>query len=1380
MQKSFFYRFVGFVLALSFAFPIPHAHALRSGIEGVQVGLEQSLSIPAAAGMEETAAEVTRVTEVIQELKARRPRIPVTQGTIAEALGMTDAQFSAYKQEHHPKMQQLVELERRTSVAVKILDKTLEVLEHLGPGSHSLKVLAKAYGIDRDTLSRQIINCSEVAAAVSPLRQKAAKPAVDAGATKERPLSAREKIEAAIARGAKTRFAMAEVAGVSQRTVTRLAGESGEIAEALGWRRQRATGVTAAAAKPPADVAAEEPSESVAKTPREKPSAVKKPKYDTTEVARNVILAIANDLTKNEFGFRDPYVEGDRAQLPYAYVESVAGSPKVDELREEKALVEGINDALRSHLGAHSKSVDRFSVACAFIRGPKRIKTIEVVEGAGLEEVGGVRFQDAAVAERIITSFRTRQSGSAPPTQGEVIEHLARDWAYDRGTKAKFDATFADRLRRVVVPQQSEEILALARRLGIPADAVPRDPTARAAILLVPLHTLRGGIADFEILVEWAGQRGLSWLQILPLQEGSPGNLSPYDAWTAFGANPRPIVPERVPEIVDLLGKKQEESGELQELLDRLRRLRFGKHTNRATALSQETDLVLKMLRHGYGLFRDLELPQGAVSPRAAAFLEFQRANQDWLEAPYAIFRTLMDRYPGGLTPKFPEDPSAFPPKWMDTKALRDPGRRRALLAQEDPAFRDDVLFYQYVQWIFQEQWDALLRKAAESNVHVLGDIPIYVNRNSDAVWWDPDSFDPAWTTGCPPDIFSLIGQFWGQYPYNWPHLKRTGYALWKTRIRRIAALVHGVRVDHVRAFYDYYKIPPAPDTAKWLGSAGEDATLGDLFARLRPAWRGKIWVTEATPQVTGLPFPLSDPPDPNIPYRQLGEAARGPIDLVMRMLDADWAKGPADDFLQMLVRMATFERLGLVVGENLGLLSDGVGPMLQRSGIPGMVMGIYGFFFNEATGKVEVFPPYWVTQGEALNAFRAVDNHDTSTYLALLGDWAGRFPQALPQLAAILRAEGTLVEGSLSEPLAHPVASLDEALTEREAASRARYFAFSYQNLFQITAPTNVPGETEDKNGQSYWSDVFPADPRDLLTNTGPVAKAANNRLGKLLSSPGVNRSPQQAAPGDKPRIAGMLPQAEPIRGVPVEQRRQIGENFQVWASVVPAKDQTEPGQEPKVEMVIRNPAPTEILRLRLRLYAVLDNGVRLYYGEAPAEQVGVGMYTMNAEVRDSAGMWHAAASPGNEPRLIISNPEAGLEEQTPEACQKRALESLSRLYDAWPETVGTQVMVFTDPNLFDLAALSVRWGWKVAVPYDGPEIVALEQLLLALPEPRGEFGIGGLQAARLLEKGSPIQIENRPQAFDLLGLRWNELPPPVILVLETVRAFLDTATAA
>ena len=91
---------------------------------------------------------------------------------------------------------------------------------------------------------------------------------------------------------------------------------------------------------------------------------------------------------------------------------------------------------------------------------------------------------------------------------------------------------------------------------------------------------------------------------------------------------------------------------------------------------------------------------------------------------------------------------------------------------------------------------------------------------------------------GVPPDYFSETGQLWGNPLYDWEAHAADRYAWWVERIRHTVEMVDVVRIDHFRAFVDYWEIPAGSPTAvegKWIDGPGRavfdaiEAALGDL-----------------------------------------------------------------------------------------------------------------------------------------------------------------------------------------------------------------------------------------------------------------------------------------------------------------------------------------------------------------------------------------------------------------------------------------------------------------------------------------------------------------------------------------------------------------------
>ncbi|MBP5529634.1 MAG: 4-alpha-glucanotransferase [Lachnospiraceae bacterium] len=140
--------------------------------------------------------------------------------------------------------------------------------------------------------------------------------------------------------------------------------------------------------------------------------------------------------------------------------------------------------------------------------------------------------------------------------------------------------------------------------------------------------------------------------------------------------------------------------------------------------------------------------------------------------------------------------------------------------------------FYKFLQFFFKKQWMALKKYANEKGVEIIGDIPIYVALDSADTWSNPDLFifdedlRPKGVAGCPPDYFSATGQLWGNPLYDWDVHKKDGFSWWLKRLKKCFELYDVVRIDHFRAFDEYYYIPFGDETAEfgyWVPGPGYD-----------------------------------------------------------------------------------------------------------------------------------------------------------------------------------------------------------------------------------------------------------------------------------------------------------------------------------------------------------------------------------------------------------------------------------------------------------------------------------------------------------------------------------------------------------------------------
>jgi 4-alpha-glucanotransferase len=135
----------------------------------------------------------------------------------------------------------------------------------------------------------------------------------------------------------------------------------------------------------------------------------------------------------------------------------------------------------------------------------------------------------------------------------------------------------------------------------------------------------------------------------------------------------------------------------------------------------------------------------------------------------------------------------------------------------------------------FEREWNALRRYANARGIRIIGDLPLYVDRESVDVAAHPELFDLSLASGVPPDRFSGWGQLWGSPTYRWFAHRREGYRWWIERFRRSLELVDVIRLDHFRGLVSYWAVHHGNRSAKkgrWLRGPGI-ALFDAVFAEL-------------------------------------------------------------------------------------------------------------------------------------------------------------------------------------------------------------------------------------------------------------------------------------------------------------------------------------------------------------------------------------------------------------------------------------------------------------------------------------------------------------------------------------------------------------------
>ncbi len=310
--------------------------------------------------------------------------------------------------------------------------------------------------------------------------------------------------------------------------------------------------------------------------------------------------------------------------------------------------------------------------------------------------------------------------------------------------------------------------------------------------LLMPVFSLpsKYGIGSFGkwayTFVDFLKKSGHGYWQLLPLTQTGYGD-SPYASCADASGNPYFI------DLEVLRSKKLLTYREVEEAIDKSDRIDYGKLYVERYALLRKAFSRFDVNDKNFKAF----LQKGEFYDYAVFMAIKQKYNDVWLNWPYE----LKTRNPDAL----------------------------ATFASENG---DEILFWQFLQFEFRNQYFALKQYANQKGITIIGDLPLYVSLDSVDVWVAPEeflldaSYHPTIVSGCPPDYFSSTGQLWGNPIYNYEHMRQNGFAFWKTRVNRAKKFYDVIRIDHFRGLDRFWAVPYGDATAErgwWVQAPGRE-----------------------------------------------------------------------------------------------------------------------------------------------------------------------------------------------------------------------------------------------------------------------------------------------------------------------------------------------------------------------------------------------------------------------------------------------------------------------------------------------------------------------------------------------------------------------------
>lgn len=332
---------------------------------------------------------------------------------------------------------------------------------------------------------------------------------------------------------------------------------------------------------------------------------------------------------------------------------------------------------------------------------------------------------------------------------------------------------------------------------------------SRTAGLLLPLFSLPSGhgIGDMgseaRAFISFLSEGGQKIWQLLPLNPLLKANFfSPYASTSSFAGEQLFIDAEQLADEGWLTAQQ-------------LRDTEVQANATLDYALARE--LKMPLLHQAWKKFRKDKTHKWQLE-----FHVYTEKEKHWLD-DYALFAVLKREF---KEHPWYEWPSEF--REREIKAINN--IRSAL--------KDQINYEKWLQFLFYRQWQALRKFAAQRNVKLIGDLPFYVSYDSVDVWVNREFFSVdkkgkmLYSAGVPPDYFSEQGQLWGMPTYNWEAMWQDGYTWWLNRLKRNVDLYDYVRIDHFRAFFDYWEVPAKATTA--VNGAWKKGPQDQLFDLLR------------------------------------------------------------------------------------------------------------------------------------------------------------------------------------------------------------------------------------------------------------------------------------------------------------------------------------------------------------------------------------------------------------------------------------------------------------------------------------------------------------------------------------------------------------------
>lgn len=281
----------------------------------------------------------------------------------------------------------------------------------------------------------------------------------------------------------------------------------------------------------------------------------------------------------------------------------------------------------------------------------------------------------------------------------------------------------------------------------------------------------------------WQG--GQKYWQLLPINPASaPAQFSPYSSCSSMAGNTLLISPE------DLVRDRWLTAADIQ----RQQVAGAGICDFKRAVVSKE-----KLFERAFSNFSKY-----ADKHQLAEYQQFAENEAYWLD-DFSVYEALKRVFKG--KPWY---------KWAAEYKFRDSSAIKEFKANSEA----EIAKSKWLQYIFVKQWTVLKTHLNALGIKTIGDLPFYVSYDSADVWANRDLFkldklgNMAALAGVPPDYFSVSGQLWGMPVYRWQGHEKTGFQWWRKRLCKNLEFFDLLRLDHFRAFFDFWEVPAGEKTA--------------------------------------------------------------------------------------------------------------------------------------------------------------------------------------------------------------------------------------------------------------------------------------------------------------------------------------------------------------------------------------------------------------------------------------------------------------------------------------------------------------------------------------------------------------------------------------